>query len=144
LCLVACSLCFCPQYSNFIFQRCDHAHHTCTSIRARRAHDDATLGPYMWLTTMLITHSLCRLPSEWPRHRKPAPRAACHNRGAVRGFSRIFEDFDWAPVIFTQDVRRKTYGILLHVWIYFFNRYRSRSSQHTLNDFFIFVISELC
>jgi hypothetical protein len=28
-------------------------------------------------------------------------------------FSRIFEDFDWAPVIFTQDVQRKTYGILL-------------------------------
>ena len=31
----------------------------------------------------------------------------------LSGFSRIFEDFDWAPVIFTQDVRRKTYGILL-------------------------------
>jgi hypothetical protein len=30
----------------------------------------------------------------------------------LSGFSRIFEDFDWA-VIFTQDVRRKTFGILL-------------------------------
>jgi hypothetical protein len=35
-------------------------------------------------------------------------------------FSRIFEDFDWAPVIFTQDVQRKTYGILL--WKYFFSK----------------------
>jgi hypothetical protein len=30
----------------------------------------------------------------------------------LSGFSRIFEDFDWAPVIFTQDVQQKTYGIL--------------------------------
>ena len=36
----------------------------------------------------------------------------------LSGFSRIFEDFDWAPVIFTQDVQRKTYGILL--WKFFF------------------------
>ena len=36
----------------------------------------------------------------------------------LSGFSRIFEDFDWAPLIFTQDVRRKTYWILL--WKYFF------------------------
>jgi len=27
--------------------------------------------------------------------------------------SRIFEDFDWAPVLFIQDVQRKTYEILL-------------------------------
>ena len=38
----------------------------------------------------------------------------------LSGFSRIFEDFDWAPVIFTQDVQRKTYGILL--WNYFFSK----------------------
>ena len=30
----------------------------------------------------------------------------------LSGFSRIFEDFDWAPVIFTQDVQRKTHGNL--------------------------------
>ena len=38
-------------------------------------------------------------------------------RSQLSGFSRIFEDFDWAPAIFTQDVQRKTYGILL--WKYF-------------------------
>ena len=36
----------------------------------------------------------------------------------LSGFSRIFEDFDWAPVIFTQDVRRKTFRNFL--WKYFF------------------------
>ena len=34
-------------------------------------------------------------------------------RSQLSGFSRIFEDFDWAPVIFTQDVQRKTYWIFL-------------------------------
>ena len=34
-------------------------------------------------------------------------------RSQLSGFSRIFEDFDWAPVIFTQDVQRKTYSIFL-------------------------------
>jgi hypothetical protein len=34
--------------------------------------------------------------------------------------SRIFEDFDWAPVLFIQDVQRKTYDILL--WKYFFSK----------------------
>jgi hypothetical protein len=34
-------------------------------------------------------------------------------RSQLSGFSRIFEDFDWAPVIFTQDIHRKTCGILL-------------------------------
>ena len=38
----------------------------------------------------------------------------------LSGFLRIFEDFDWAPVIFTQDVQRKTYWILL--WKYFFSK----------------------
>ena len=38
----------------------------------------------------------------------------------LSGFSKIFEDFDWAPVIFTQDVQRKTYRILL--WIFFFKK----------------------
>ena len=38
----------------------------------------------------------------------------------LSGFSRIFEDFDWAPVIFTQDVWRKKFGILL--WKYFFSK----------------------
>ena len=38
----------------------------------------------------------------------------------LSGFSRIFEDFDWAPVIFTQDVQRKTYWIFL--WKYFFSK----------------------
>jgi hypothetical protein len=31
----------------------------------------------------------------------------------LSGFSRIFEDFDWAPVIFTQDVRLKTFRIFI-------------------------------
>jgi hypothetical protein len=31
----------------------------------------------------------------------------------LSGFSRIFEEFEWAPVIFTHDVQRKTYTILL-------------------------------
>jgi hypothetical protein len=43
----------------------------------------------------------------------------------LSGFSRIFEDFDWAPVIFTQNVRRKTYRILL--WKYFFQKIKNRS-----------------
>jgi hypothetical protein len=38
-------------------------------------------------------------------------------RSQLSGISWIFEDFDWAPVIFTEDVQRKTYGILL--WKYF-------------------------
>ena len=38
----------------------------------------------------------------------------------LSGFSRIFEDFDWAPVIFTQDVQRKTYWIFL--WNFFFKK----------------------
>ena len=46
-------------------------------------------------------------------------------RSQLSGFSRIFEDFDWAPVIFTQDVQRKTYGILL--WKYFFPKIKNRS-----------------
>jgi hypothetical protein len=41
-------------------------------------------------------------------------------RSQLSGFSRIFEDFDWAPVIFTQDVQRKTYRIFL--WKYFFSK----------------------
>jgi hypothetical protein len=48
---------------------------------------------------------------------------------------RIFEDFDWAPVIFTQDVQRKTYWILL--WKYFFSKKiknRSRWLHAELNS----------
>ena len=37
-------------------------------------------------------------------------------------FSRIFEDFDWAPVIFTQDIRGKTCRIF--IWKYFFPKNR--------------------
>ena len=36
----------------------------------------------------------------------------------LSGFSRILEDFDRAPVIFTKDIYRKTYWLLL--WKYFF------------------------
>jgi hypothetical protein len=36
--------------------------------------------------------------------------------------SRVFEDFDWEPVIFIQDVRRKTYEILLKIYIFIFKK----------------------
>ena len=46
-------------------------------------------------------------------------------RSQLSGFSRIFEDFDWAPVIFTQDVQLKTYVIF--PWKYFFQKIKNRS-----------------
>ena len=36
--------------------------------------------------------------------------------------SRIFEDFDWAPLIFIQDVQRKTYYLLICKYIFLKNQ----------------------
>jgi hypothetical protein len=48
-------------------------------------------------------------------------------RSHLSRFSRIFEDFDYAPVIFTQDVQRKTYGILYEN-IYIFTKTKNLKS----------------
>jgi hypothetical protein len=60
-------------------------------------------------------------------------------RSQLFGFSSISKDFDWAPVIFTQDVHRKKYKMLL--WKYFFTKNQKSVTHAELYYAWIYTYS---